>query len=212
MKVHVRMGDEHRILYALSFLVLGLVAFWYFTVYEKPITNAQDFSYTDEPAVVVAFGDSLVSSVGAKTSGGFVGILEQELGIDIINQGVSGDTTTDAWKRIDTITELEPDVVLVSLGGNDFIQRKNREQTEAVLERIVSELHRSGTSVVLLEVPGYYGMHRSVARKFQTAYVPNILSGLLGKEEFMFDAVHPNDVGYREVAKKIKPTLIRLID
>ena len=212
MKVHVRMGDEHKILYALSFLVLGLVTFWYFAVYERPITNAQDFSYNDEAPVVVAFGDSLIEGVGAKTTGGFVGVLEQDLGIDIINHGVSGDTTSDAWKRIRATTKIEPDVVLISLGGNDFIQRKNRDQTEAELERIVSEIHRSGAAVILLEVPGYYGMHRSVSRTFQTAYVSNILSGLLGKEEYMFDAIHPNDTGYKKVAEKIKPTLSRLID
>ena len=211
MQVHVKLGDEHKILYGLSFLVLLMVAFWYFAVYERPITNEHDFAL-GEDVTIAAFGDSLVAGFGAKTTGGFVGVLEEELRINITNLGVSGDTTADGWKRIRQVTKLDPDVVIVSLGGNDFLQRVPKEQAEEQLERIVSEIHRAGASVILLEVPGYYGMHRNIARNYNTGYVSNILSGLLGKDDFMFDAIHPNDSGYERIANKIKPVLLKLTD
>jgi len=205
------MGDEHKALYGLGFLLIIVAGFWYFTVYERPITNAQEFS-PRERATVVAFGDSLVKGVGAKKSGGFVGILESDLGINITNLGVSGDTTEDAFRRIKTVLKEEPDVVIISLGGNDFLQRKNKDEATKQLERIVSEIHRIDAAVILLEVPGYRSMHRTIAREHGTAYVSNILSGLLGRDQYMFDAVHPNDAGYEKIAAKIKPTLIKLID
>ncbi len=210
MKIHVRMGDEHKALYGIGFLLLIIVGFWYFTVYERPITNAQQFPDLRD-ATIVAFGDSLVRGVGAKSSGGFVGVLEQDLGIQVDNLGVSGDTTADAYNRVSQVIALDPDVVIISLGGNDFLQRKNKDDVIQNLERIISTIHRSGSSVILLEVPGYFGMHRTIAKDTGTGYVSNILSGLIGKDEYMFDSIHPNDAGYKKIALKIRPVLLKII-
>ena len=51
----------------------------------------------------------------------------------------------------------------------------------------------------------------NLAREQNTAYVPNVLDGLIGNSEFMYDAIHPNDKGYALIAAKIEPILKKLI-
>jgi lysophospholipase L1-like esterase len=67
----------------------------------------------------VAFGDSLTAGVGADPGKDYPSQLSDILGVPILNQGVSGETTEDGLKRLPDILALTPRVVLVCLGGND---------------------------------------------------------------------------------------------
>ena len=126
MKVHLRIGDFEISTIALFLLVLGFLGFWYFSAYERPVTNEDSPNKT-----VVVFGDSLAQGVGALQNGGISGVLSQELDLEVINLGVAGETTVSAWARIDQLLKLEPGVVIISLGGNDFFKRTSQEDVES---------------------------------------------------------------------------------
>jgi lysophospholipase L1-like esterase len=162
---------------------------------------------------IVAFGDSLVAGVGSTEGNDFVSVLEEKIGEDIVNAGVSGDTTAAGLKRIDEVLAQNPRVVMVLLGGNDFLRRLSKEETFAHLEQIIQSIQNTGAAVVLLGVRGgvvrdeYKDEFEYLAKEYNTAYVENVLDGLIGKTELMSDPIHPNDAGYRIIAERVYPAL-----
>ncbi len=193
-------------------LITTLLGFWIYTNRDWEIKNL-DQGKNIYQMQIVAFGDSLVYGTGSSKGGGFVSILSEDLGIEIINLGRPGDTTVSAKERLQYLLSLKPDIVLVALGGNDFLRRLGpASEVEKRLGEIVKEIQSSGAAVILLEEPGYKSIYKKLAKKYKTAYVPNILEGLFGNPEFMSDRIHPNDKGYKIIANKIKRALMDMVN
>ena len=189
-------------------IAVALIAFFLFKKDALEITN-----YPPSTGPIVVFGDSLVYGAGSTRGNDFVSVLSREIGESIINMGVNGNTTADGLARVDTVLTLKPRVVVVLLGGNDFLRRVPIEETFQNLEAIVEKLQANGAVVVLLGIQGgllndpFAGQFEELSRRRGTAYVPNVLSGLIGNQSLMADAIHPNDEGYKRVAEKVLPTL-----
>lgn len=162
---------------------------------------------------IVAFGDSLVSGVGARTEGGFVTMLSEDINEPIVNLGRGGDTTALALSRIDQVIAEEPSIVIILLGGNDYLNRVSKEETFVNLRNIITRLQDEGSVTLLLGVRGgllrdsYGNDYRDLARETGSAFVPNVLDGLLGESAYMDDAIHPNENGYRTIAQNVYPIL-----
>ncbi len=176
------------------------------------LTLGDSYEITNYPAKegeVVAFGDSLVYGVGSEESEGFVGLLSQKLRKDIVNLGVPGDTTKDGLDRLDEVLELEPSVVFVLLGGNDRLKQISQEETLLNLKEIISSIQETSAMVVLLGVKGNIFSDRfdnelkAVARETGAVFVPDVLDGVIGNSDFMFDSIHPNREGYEIIAEKV---------
>lgn len=174
-------------------------------------------NYPPEGTTIVAFGDSLVEGVGATRGNDFVSVLGRDIGVPIENLGVGGNTTEQGLNRIDEVLVRNPDITLLLLGGNDYLRKIPREMTLENLRGIITKLHEAGSIVVLLGVRGgllrdnLKGDFEKLAKEHNTAYVPNVLDGLIGKSEFMYDQIHPNDKGHALIAAKIEPTLETLL-
>ncbi len=182
------------------------------------IINESKLSEKDgQIKTVVAFGDSLISGTGSTKGNDFVSLLSKEIGQPILNLGKSGDTTTSALTRIDSVVRTKPDIVIVLLGGNDYLRKIEQDTTFSNLDKIVKTLQDNGAVVILLGVRGgllkdsYESKFSAFAKTHGTAYVPNVLDNLLGDKELMSDAIHPNDKGYQKIADKVLPTLVRFV-
>ncbi len=159
----------------------------------------------------VAFGDSITEGFGAPPEGSYPVQLSGLLGVPILNRGVRGETASQALRRLDSeVLKLKPGCVFVCLGGNDILQRRNVEETFTALEEIVSRIVAGGAMVVLIGVEGipllsadYGSRYTALAEKYGCLYIPDILDGLMGRDEFMSDQVHPNAAGYARVADRI---------
>ena len=166
---------------------------------------------------VVAFGDSLVAGVGSESGGGFIKMLSEDLGVEIINLGVSGNTTKDALSRVGDIEGYQPKTVIVLLGGNDFLRKVPEEETFQNLEKIIVEIQSLGANVLLLGVRSgvlssrFDSAFEELSERLGTAYVPDVLDGVWGKPSLMADSLHPNDLGYRIIAQMVSPVLVDLI-
>ena len=136
-------------------------------------------------------------------------MLSEDLNIPIINLGVSGNTTADALKRIKELDRYKPKVVMILLGGNDYLQKVPKEETLANMNKIIDEAQKRGAVVLFLGLDKSYG---SLAKETGAAYIPDILGGILGNKNLMSDSLHPNDLGYRLMADRVKPVLKELID
>lgn len=198
-----------------AILILIALPFIFYLIYrpQTKITN-----YPSSGTDIIAFGDSLVVGVGSTQSGGFVKILSEDLKIPIVNLGISGDTTQEALNRIWQISKYKPKVVIVLLGGNDFLQKIPRRETFNNLDKIVETIQKTGSVVLLVGLDGHIigdgdrKFFDSLVKSRGTAYVPDILNGIFGRPEFMFDTLHPNDKGYRIMADRIGPVLQKLLN
>lgn len=167
---------------------------------------------------IIAFGDSLVEGVGATAGNDFVSVVSKRIDEPILNLGRAGDTTRDGLERLDTVLAEEPKLVLLLLGGNDYIRKISPEETFANLGTMIESIHDTGAMVVLLGVRGglltdsYKRQYQAVADEYQVAYVPDVLDGLFGNPAYMADAIHPNDAGYERVADRVAPVVEGLLE
>ena len=198
------------------FTILGLLVAGtgsYFLFFREPSLQSADLS----KGPVIAFGDSLVYGVGATEGHDFVSLLSVRSGIPIENFGRSGDTTTTALSRISDVTDEHPSLVIILLGGNDYLRKVPMDETFRNLGKIVDTLQQNGATVLLLGVRGgllrdtYDDRFEQFAKEKSVAFVPNVLDGLIRDDRYMSDAVHPNDAGYVKVADKVEPVLKKLL-
>ena len=174
---------------------------------------------------VLAFGDSLYAGYGLDHGESLPDLIQQRLraqGIDgeLINAGVSGDTTAGGRMRLAyTLDGLDrtPDLVLLGLGGNDVLRQINPAETRANLEAMLDELERRGIPVILTGMlappnlgPDYAGQFNAIwpdlARKHDAALDPFILQGVIGNQTLMLpDGVHPNALGVAKIADRLAP-------
>jgi lysophospholipase L1-like esterase len=167
---------------------------------------------------IIAFGDSLTAGYGAQPGEDYPTRLAAILGIPIINAGVSGDTTDVALARIDTdVLARDPRIVIVGLGGNDFLRGVPIAATEANLRTIIHKIQAAGAMVTLI---GYrfpslnvnYGdMYERVAKDERCLLVAGVLKGIWTDPSLKSDEIHPNARGYQLMAERIAKPVRKLI-
>lgn len=170
-------------------------------------------NYSPKDGSIVAFGDSLVQGVGASNGKDLVSLLSLKMGEEIINLGVSGNTTEQGLARIDEVLAREPRIVIVLLGGNDYLRKVPIAETFSNLRAIIEKIQASGSAVLLLGVRGgllndrFDTYYEDLAEATGSAHVPDVLDGLIADQRYMSDAIHPNDAGYARIAERVYPVL-----
>jgi len=197
---------------AIGVVAVVLVAFWLF--HDRGPRAAKPTA----GSAVVAFGDSLVEGRGATPGHDFVTRLATRLSVPIVNAGRSGDTAAAALSRLDaSVLARNPRVVIVLLGGNDFLRRVPTNETFRSLSTIVERIRQRGAAVVLVGVSvglvsdPYADEYDALARRTSSALVPDILDDIIGHADRMSDSIHPNDRGYEMIADRIEPVVRDLI-
>jgi acyl-CoA thioesterase-1 len=168
---------------------------------------------------ILAFGDSLLAGYGLHDGESYPAKLEAALrarGINarITNAGVSGETTGEGLARLAGVLDglpAKPDLVIVSLGGNDMLQGSPPAETRANLAAILRLLKQRGIRVLLLGMMAAPDLRAGYARDFNPIYpglaheygvglVPFFLQPLVGKPDLVQpDRVHPTALGVEEM-------------
>lgn len=193
--------------------IVALAGYFLFFRGEAPIRN-----YPSQGSDIVAYGDSLVLGVGATKGNDFVSLLSKKIKRPIINLGNSGDTTADGLARLNELDTYNSKVVILLLGGNDYLRHVSSEQTFQNLAKVIEHIQSRGAIVLLLGVRGgLFGDHfdskfEKLHDTYHTGYVSNVLSGLLGNDAYMSDQIHPNDAGYARIAERVYPVLKKLVE
>lgn len=192
----------------LIFVVSTLLVYIFISIFSGSAHGQQG------AATIVAFGDSVTLGTGATSGNGYVNVLERRIGQPIINAGVSGDTTASALARLDSsVLSLNPDVVIVFLGGNDVLRGVSNVVMFENLRQIIERIQDSGAEVVLVGVHGSVFLsdleddYRNLALSTGAHYVPGAFVGILGNPVLMSDLVHPNNAGHELLAERILPVL-----
>lgn len=175
--------------------------------------------------IIVAFGDSLSEGTGVGYGESFPDVLQQKLDAGgykyrVVNMGIGGDTTTGGLARVQTVTALKPEIVLLELGGNDGLRGVPVAATRANLEQIIQALQAAGVSRIVLagmSLPPNYGagyikafenIYRDLAAKYKLTLIPflfeDIAKVLTSQPGLMQrDGIHPSAAGHKIMAETV---------
>jgi len=170
-------------------------------------------------SVIVAFGDSLTYGYGAKySSDSYPKQLESITGYTVINAGLNGDTAENGKNRIQSVIEEHaPDLVILSLGGNDML-RGQYKNLESNLSIIVKYLLKENIQVVLLAEPrpninfmiaglSDDSVYEKVAESYNIPLISGVFSKYLSNNQYKSDTIHLNTEGYGLVANDVADEL-----
>ena len=171
-------------------------------------------------ARVVVLGDSLSYGTGAGQDEDYPTLLAQKTGWEVINAGVPGDTSAGGLRRVPALLDQHaPRLLLLELGGNDFLRRVPRDTTVANLRAILQQAHSRDIPVVLVATPqpNLFGaavgslsddpIYREIAEDTGTPLIEDVLAEVLSDNALKSDPIHPNAEGYRRVAEGIYQAL-----
>lgn len=177
---------------------------------------------------VVFLGDSLSAGLHLPAEQAFPAVLARRLAADkrpfqLINAGVSGDTTAGGLRRIDWLLKQAPAIVVVELGANDGLRGIPAASVAENLRGIVTKAQARGARVLLLgmRIPPSYGaayaeefaaIYPRVAEQTGAAWVPFFMEGVAGvPERNLPDGLHPTRAGHERLADNLTVPLAALL-
>jgi lysophospholipase L1-like esterase len=165
-------------------------------------------------AVVLAFGDSLTYGTGAAEDESYPAQLQKLIGRRVVRAGVPGEVTAQALARLPAaLDEHAPRLVLLCIGGNDFLRRLGNRQAEKNVREMVKLAQNRGVAVLLIGTPepgfsvsppSFYG---GIAKEYRVPYEGAIVGEVLKDRTLKADPIHPNARGYRIIAERLAATL-----
>lgn len=171
-------------------------------------------------ATVLALGDSLTFGTGAAPDAAYPTVLAGLTGWTMINAGVPGDTSAQALARTAALLdEHRPALVLLGIGGNDFLRRLDAAGTRENIRRIAQACTAAGAQVMLIAVPepslaarftGSLSDHDLYAELAGELVLPLFAGGwaaVLADEKLRSDAIHANAAGYAAFARALAAAL-----
>ena len=176
------------------------------------------------PKKLMVFGDSLVAGYGLPYGDSFPAQLEQKLKADghdiqVVNAGVSGDTTSAGLTRLEFALSQEPDYFILVLGGNDMLRQVDRSVTRDNLSRILRAVKARKIPVLMAGMRSYsnFGggfekIYKDLARENDVLLYPFFLEGVaLDAQYNLDDGIHPNKRGIGRIVDSIYPDVKKLL-
>lgn len=177
---------------------------------------------------VVFLGDSITAGYELPEAEAYPALVESRLAeaghpIQLLNAGVSGDTTEGALRRLDWVLRDTPDIVVIQLGANDAFRATDPATIEANLIRLIERIQERDITPVLLgmRIPPSYGedyaerfaqLYDRVAQQTAVAYQPFFMSEVAGHPELnLEDGIHPNAQGHEKLAERVVELLTPIL-
>lgn len=192
---------------------------------EAPVSKADG----GEPFEIVALGDSLSAGYLLPPGAGFPEQLGRALKakghhVNVMNAGVSGDTSTGGLARLDWAVGPETDALILELGSNDALRGIEPEVTRANLDAILQKMSERGVKVLIagMQAPpnmgddyaaDFNGIFADLAEEYDAPLYPFFLDGVAAERHLNLpDGIHPTQEGVGVIVERILPHVERLID
>lgn len=188
-----------------------------------------------EGECIVVFGDSLTAGLRVDPAEAFPALLATDLGVPIVAEGVSGETTAQGLERFDSVVPRHrPFLVVIEFGYNDFTSLMPQDETLRNIEQLVRRVHALPAAAVVISVdvdriampPGETGVgtllqrigdrygrgYRAIARRRGTGLVTGLLNDVVDHPQYMVDPIHPNPAGHALLAARVRRVLRPMLD
>ena len=192
------------------------------------VASPGDAQAQSDPIRIVAFGDSLTAGYGLKPNEAFPAQLEKALrdkgyAVEVINAGVSGDTTAAGLERFDWAFAEDVDAAIVALGANDALRGVDPAETRRNLDEILTRLDARGIPTLLagMMAPRNWGddyvtrfdaIYPDLAERHGALLYPFFIERVALRPELnLDDGMHPNSAGVAAIVEDILPKVEELI-
>lgn len=182
-----------------------------------------------EPLKIIGFGDSLMAGYQLEPGEGFTAQLEEALradgyDVEVVNAGVSGDTTSAGLARLDWSVPEDADGVILELGANDMLRGISPAETEANLDAMLARLQERGIPVLLAGmlaspnlgeayVERFNGIYGRLAEEYNVPLYPFFLDGVATVDDLnLDDGMHPNAEGIAVMVENMLPSVKAWLD
>jgi acyl-CoA thioesterase-1 len=192
----------------------------------KPLKTPQATSARPK---IIAFGDSLTAGFGLTERESYPYLLQERLNADgynyeVVNAGVSGDTSLGGLERVDWVLEQDGvQILILELGANDLLRGVPVSKMKTNLDKIIEKAKARNVAVLLCGMfapptmgadyqRDYMNAFPDLATRHKTAFLPFLLDNIALKKELnQADGIHPNAEGTKimteNVYKELKPML-----
>ena len=179
---------------------------------------------------IVFLGDSLTEGFGVEAENSFPSLIgervaQANLPFQVVNAGLSGDTSAGGVRRIQWLLRSKIDVLVLALGANDGLRGLSLTATEENLAKIIASVRRKHPEVRVviagMLIPPNMGKEYStafrevfprVAKNHKAELIPFLLEGVAGEPELNLpDGIHPNKEGYRIVTENVWQVLMPVL-
>ena len=187
-------------------------------------------SYGQDAKTILFFGDSITAGYGLSTEQAFPAIIQEkidslDINYNVVNAGLSGETSAGGLRRVDWILRQEIDVFVLELGGNDGLRGIDPQNTKQNLQGIIDKVEEKYPNAVIvltgMEAPPNLGdrytnefrsIYSELASENDVIFMPFILKDVGGIHELNLpDGIHPTTKGHKIVAQNLweilKPVL-----
>lgn len=186
---------------------------------------------TTRRARILFLGTSLTAGLGLDPDSAYPAVVQRlatadGFAVEIVNAGLSGETSAGALRRADWLLSQPLDGVVIETGANDGLRALDPDSTAANLRAIIAKVRgghpRAAIVLAQMEAPSNLGVpfqrrfravFPAVARQSQVRLIPFLLEGVAGHPELnQEDGIHPTSEGARRVAANVYRTLRPVID
>ena len=164
---------------------------------------------------ILAFGDSLTYGYNAKPDESYPAVLSKLTGLNIINAGIPAETSHEGLRRLAKHLE-DPSIKLMILcfGGNDMMQQVSMDVLKNNLKIMIQMAKEKGIDILLVSIPNLtlfglspLSLYNEVANEENIPLISGLLSKILSEPSLKSDQIHPNALGYRQMAENIYENL-----
>lgn len=176
----------------------------------------------DENKVILFFGDSVTAGLGVETNEAFPALIQNKidsagLNYEVINGGLSGETSAGGLRRIDWVLQRPVDVMILELGGNDGLRgidlKSTKENLQQIIDKAKAKYPEMKIIIAGMQVPPNLGpeysneflqIYPALAQENNLPLIPLFLNSIGGNEELMQqDGLHPTSEGHKVLANLI---------
>jgi acyl-CoA thioesterase-1 len=194
-------------------------------------TELQPTSATDNSTTefrILALGDSLTAGFGVSPEDSYPAQLQDQLraegyNVEVINGGISGETSSAALARVEWMLNTVPDIVIVETGGNDALRGIDLDLTASNIDQIVKRFTDEGAVVIVAGMQiiqnlgqeyadSFAAIYPQVASRYDAILIPFFLEGVAADPALnQADFIHPNPAGYSILVEHIYPFVLEAI-
>ncbi|MDG2457486.1 MAG: arylesterase [Alphaproteobacteria bacterium] len=196
-------------------LILTIIFFLFFSI---TIAYAKSLK-------VIVLGDSLVAGYGLLKNDGFINQLQNKINsnnikLNLVNGGVSGETSSGLMNRLEWVLEEKFDGIIVSIGANDTLRGINPELTFQNINNILNYLKKNQIPSMLIgmKAPNNLGkryvnefnrIYPNLAKIYKVSFYPFFLKDVVLVPSLnQNDMIHPNKKGVKKIVENIYPYFI----